>query len=75
MKYKELIEKIGKIVEDCKLLLRVQGDIICIDGLHFHVDTINRIQMVLQRYGECEWWILPSDTLANGVMYKIRIFN
>jgi hypothetical protein len=75
MKYSDLIEKLGKIAEDSKLLLRVQADYVCIDGTYFHVDTINRIQMILQRYGECEWWIVQSDVMSPGVEYKIKIFS
>lgn len=75
MKYQNLIEKIGKVVEDSKLLLRIHGDIICIDGTHFHESVINKIQRLLQLYGECEWWILRSDTLENGVMYKVKIYQ
>lgn len=75
MKYKDLIQKIGIVVEESKLLLRVSGDIISIDGKFFCESTINRIQRLLQLYGECEWWVLPSDTLSDGVMYRIKIFS
>jgi hypothetical protein len=75
MKYKDLIDKIGKVVEDSKLLLRVESDYLYIDGNSFNYSTINRIQRLLQLYGECEWWILQSDTMDNGVMYKIKIYN
>lgn len=75
MKYKDFIQKIGIVVEESKLLLRVSGDIISIDGKFFYESTINRIQRILQLYGECEWWILPSDTLSDGVMYRIKIFS
>lgn len=33
--YEDLIEKIGIIVNDAELLLRVQGNIICIEGKCF----------------------------------------
>lgn len=75
MKYKDFIQKIGIVVEESKLLLRVSGDIISIDGKFFYESTINRIQRLLQLYGECEWWVLPSDTLSGGVMYRIKIFS
>lgn len=44
MKYKDFIQKIGIVVEELKLLLRVSGDIISIHGKFFHESTINRIQ-------------------------------
>lgn len=75
MKYKDFIQKIGIVVEESKLLLRVSGDIISIDGKFFYESTINRIQRLLQLYGECEWWVLPSGTLSDGVMYRIKIFS
>jgi hypothetical protein len=75
MKYQDFMQKIGKVVEESKLLLRVQGDIICIDGEHFHDEVINKLQRLLHLYGECEWWITKSDTIKGGVMYKIKIFN
>ena len=75
MKYKDFIQKIGIVVEESKLLLRVSGDIISIHGKFFHESTINRIQRRLQLYGECEWWVLPSDTLSDGVMYRIKVFS
>lgn len=74
-KYADFIEKIGKVVEDYKLLLRVQGDYIFIDGKFFHEETLNKIQRLLQLYGECQWWIYPSDTLKDGVMYQIKIYT
>lgn len=75
MKYEDFIQKIGSVVEEAKLLLRVSDNIISIDGKFFYESTINRIQRLLQLYGECEWWILPSDTLSDGVMYRIKIFS
>jgi hypothetical protein len=71
MSYKELIQKLGKIVDESKLLLRVQGEVICIDAVSFHDRTINKIQRLLQSYDECEWWIMESDVIK-GVMYKIK---
>ena len=67
--YEDLIEKIGIIVNDAELLLRVQGNIICIEGKCFSYSVLNRIQRLLQLYGECEWWILASENISNGVMY------
>ncbi|WP_303180628.1 hypothetical protein [uncultured Butyricimonas sp.] len=75
MKYKDFIQKISLVVEEEKLLLRVVGNIISIDGKFFYESTINRIQRLLQLYGECEWWILPSDVLLGGVMYKVKILS
>jgi len=75
MNYKDFIEKIGKVVEESKLLLRIQGEFIFIDGGFFHESTINKLQRLLQLYGECEWWILVSDTISDGVMYKVRIYR
>jgi hypothetical protein len=75
MTYKDFIEKVGKVVEESKLLLRIQGEIIFIDGNFFHESTINKLQRLLQLYGECEWWILCSNTISDGVMYKIRIYR
>jgi hypothetical protein len=75
MTYSDLIEKLGKIVEDSKLLLRAHRDFVYIDGSCFHVDTINRIQRVLQQYGECEWWIVQSDVIKQGVEYRIKIYS
>ena len=69
--YEDLIEKIGIIVNDTELLLRVQKN--CIEGKCFSYSVLNRIQRLLQLYGECEWWILASENISNGVMYKIRI--
>lgn len=73
--YEDLIEKIGRIVNDAELLLRVQGNIICIEGKYFSYSVLNRMQRILQLYGECEWWILTSENISDGVMYKIRIFK
>jgi len=42
--YEDLIEKIGIIVNDAELLLRVQGNIICIEGKCFSYSVLNRIQ-------------------------------
>lgn len=75
MKYSDLIDKLGVVVKDANLLLRVQGDILYIEGKFFHESTINRIQRLLQLYGECQWWIYPSETLPEGVMYQIKIYN
>ena len=74
MTYKDLIEKLGKVAEKSNLLLRI-GDAIAIEGKFFHEDTINKIQRLLQLYGECEWWIYPSETVSEGVMYKVKIFT
>jgi hypothetical protein len=75
MKYKDLIEKLGRVVEESKLLLRVCGDMVYIDGVSFHDETLNRIQRLLHLYGECEWWIVCSDTISTGVMYRIKIYR
>lgn len=75
MKYSDLIDKLGVVVKDANLLLRVQGDILYIEGNFFHESTINRIQRLLQLYGECQWWIYPSEILSEGVMYQIKIYN
>lgn len=75
MKYNDFIEKLGVIVEKYKLLLRVHENMIYVDSMFFYEETINKIQRLLQLYGECEWWILASDTIANGVMYRIKIFR
>lgn len=75
MKYEDLIEKLGKIVKDSKLLMRIDGNVIAIEGKFFHESTINKIQRILQLYGECEWWIYPSITIQEGVMYTIKIFR
>lgn len=75
MKYRDFIEKLGLIVDESGLLLRVAGDVVCVEGRCFSYSSINRIQRLLQRYGECEWWIVASEMVENGVMYKIRILN
>lgn len=75
MKYEDLIEKLGKVVEESKLLMRIDGNIIAIEGKFFYESTINKIQRILQLYGECEWWIYPSITIVDGVMYTIKIFK
>jgi hypothetical protein len=75
MKYSDFIEKLGKVVEESGFLLRVCGNYVHIDGMFFYESSLNRIQRLLQLYGECEWWVLPSDTLSGGVMYKIKIFT
>lgn len=75
MKYEDLIEKLGKVVEESKLLMRIDGNVIAIEGKFFHESTINKIQRILQLYGECEWWIYPSITISDGVMYTIKIFK
>lgn len=75
MKYEDLIDKLGKVVEESKLLLCVKADGITIEGKFFYVTTLNKIQRLLQLYGECEWWIYPSATIEGGVMYVIKIFT
>ncbi|WP_349265706.1 hypothetical protein [Tenacibaculum sp. SSH1-16] len=75
MTYSDLIEKLGKIVDDGKMLLRVEGEIIYIDRNEFYLQQINKIQRLLQLYGECDWWIKPSTALKDGVMYKIYILT
>lgn len=69
------MEKLGLIVDESGLLLRVAGNVICLEGKYFPYSTINRIQRLLQLYGECEWWIMPSQMVEKGVMYKIRILK
>lgn len=73
--YEDLIEKLGKIVEEKKLILRVKDDIIYIDAEYFYMRTLNRINRLLQLYGECEYWFEKSTTLEIGCMYKIRIIK
>lgn len=75
MSYKDLIEKLGKVVEESKLLLRIEADVIAIEGKFFHESTINKIQRLLQLYGECQWWLYPSKTISDGVMYTIKIYQ
>ncbi|MBD8389649.1 hypothetical protein [Dysgonomonas sp. BGC7] len=75
MKYNDLIDKLGKVVEESKLLLRIDSDVIAIEGKFFHESTINKIQRLLQLYGECQWWIYPSLTIQDGVMYTIKIYQ
>lgn len=73
MTYTELIAKIEKIVDGSKLLLRVSGNTVFIDAEYFTDSNINKLQRLFHLYGECEWWILASDTLNGGVMYKVNI--
>jgi hypothetical protein len=75
LKYKDLIDKLGVVAEESKLLLRVRDDMVYIDGVSFDDSTINRIQRLLQLYGECQWWILTSDTMSPGIMYQIKIYT
>lgn len=75
MGYQDLIQKIGKVVEESKLLLRVQGDMIYIEGEYFYESILNKLQRLLQLYRECEWWITKADTVEDGVMYKIHVFS
>ncbi|SFK99321.1 hypothetical protein SAMN05216357_11053 [Porphyromonadaceae bacterium KH3CP3RA] len=75
MKYSDLIDKLGKVVEDHELLLRVGGDMVAIEGKFFHESVLNKIQRLLQLYGECQWWIYPSETIEGGVMYAIKIYT
>lgn len=75
MKYNDLIDKLGKVVEESNLLLRIDCNVIAIEGKFFHESTINKIQRLLQLYSECEWWIYPSVTIVDGVMYTIKIFQ
>jgi len=75
MKYSGLIDKLGKVVEESKLLLCVKADGITIEGKFFHESTLNKIQRLLQLYGECQWWIYPSETIGGGVMYSIKIYT
>lgn len=74
MSYKDFINKLGKVVEDSKLL-RIVDNVIFIEWKFFHESTINKIQRILQLYGECEWWIYPSTSISNGVMYCIKIYQ
>jgi hypothetical protein len=74
MTYENFIDKLGKVVEESKLLLRVRGNMVYIDGVSFHDETLNRIQRLLHLYGECEWWIVCSDAMS-GVMYRIKILR
>lgn len=73
--YSDLIDGLGKIVDDGEMLLRVENDIIYIDRKEFYLQQINKIQRLLQLYSECDWWIKPSNTLKDGVMYKIYILT
>lgn len=73
--YSDLIDGLGKIVDDGEMLLRVEDDIIYIDRNEFYLQQINKIQRLLQLYSECDWWIKPSNTLKDGVMYKIYILT
>ena len=75
MTYSDLIEKLGKIVDEGEMLLRIEGDIIYMDKDEFYLKQINKIQRVLQLYGECEWWIKPSTALKDGVMFKVHILT
>lgn len=73
--YKDLIEKIGSVANNSGLLLRVHGELIHIEGKYFHFTILNKLQRLLQLYGECEWWITPSENISDGVMYKIKVFQ
>ena len=75
MKYNDFITKISAIVESNKFLLRLYGDMIHIDAECFNESVLNKIQRLLQLYGECSWCVMPSDTLTNGVMYWIKIYS
>ena len=73
--YSELIDKLGEIADEGKMFLRVENDIIYIDRNEFYLKQINKIQRLLQLYGECDWWVKPSNALKDGVMYKISILT
>lgn len=75
MTYEQLIEKIGQIVDESDMLLRVNSNALFIDAKEFTRSNINKLQRLLNLYGECEWWILPSDTVKGGVMYKVIILK
>ncbi|CAL2095496.1 conserved protein of unknown function [Tenacibaculum sp. 190524A02b] len=75
MTYSELIEKLGKIVDEQTMLLRIEDQIIYLDAEYFYMKTLNKINRVLQLYGECEWWFEKSTALEIGVMYKVRILK
>lgn len=75
MNYSNLIEKIGEIAKDKEMLISVNRDKVFIHAECFSYTHLNKIQRLLQLYGECEWWILPSNTLENSVMYEIHILN
>lgn len=75
MTYKELIEKLGNIVDENGMLLRIREDIIYIETEYFYRATVNKIQRILHRYSEVEFWIKNSETLDKGVMYQIYILS
>ena len=75
--YSDLIEKLGEIADEKEMLLKVDidDDVIYLERNEFYLKHINKIQRLLQLYGECDWWIKPSTTIKDGVMYKILILN
>ncbi|MEM1339840.1 MAG: hypothetical protein AAGF96_18915 [Bacteroidota bacterium] len=75
MNYKELITRLVKIVDQAEYILRVNGDVIFIDADEFYLTYLNKILFVLNRYGEVDWWIKPSNTFPNRVMIKVIVLT
>lgn len=76
MKFEDLMKKLAAIVDAGNgMLLKLYSPYVTIEAPMLSREQIAKITHVLNRYGEAEWWIVPSTTIQEGISFRIEILD